>query len=409
MNESVKFYENYFTKALNNIRQEGRYRVFGDFARIAGDFPNAWDVQNNKKITLWCSNDYLGMGEHEVTKNAVINAINKYGVGAGGTRNISGNSEAIILLEKELADLHQKDAALMFTSGYVSNSATISTLGKLIPDLVIFSDEANHASIIEGIRFSGCAKHIFKHNDLNHLEELLKIYPKDKPKIIIFESVYSMSGNISPIHLICDVADKYNAMTYIDEVHAVGMYGKRGGGITELVGASDRLTIIEGTLGKAFGVVGGYIAGSANLIDAIRSFASGFIFTTALPPLICEAARSTIQYLKENNYERQALHARVSDVKQAMRKAEIMFRSGYSHIIPIMINDPEICKKARDMMLAKHNIFVQAINYPTVPKGAERLRITPTQHHTEEMVVHLINSLQDVFMELNIKQDKKAA
>jgi 5-aminolevulinate synthase len=395
-------YNSYFTDALNRIKQEGRYRYFGEFTRQKGFFPLVYDNKNHKYVTLWCSNDYLGMGEHPKVLASITEAINIMGAGAGGTRNISGTSHAIVELEGTIADLHNKEAALTFTSGYISNSASLSTLGKIIPGLVIFSDEDNHASIIDGIRQSGCTKYVFAHNDVEDLERALSSVDINTPKLIVFESLYSMSGTIAPINQICDLADKYNAMTYVDEVHAVGIYGSRGGGISDLHNLQDRLTIIEGTLAKGFGIIGGYIAGSAELVDAIRSYAPGFIFTTALPPALAAGAVTSIKHLMKSNVERHTLSQRAMQVKKALTKAGIRFAATETHIIPIIIGDPYLTKQASDILIKEYDIFVQAINYPTVPKGEERLRITPTPLHSEEMIDKLVEGLTEVFQRLNI-------
>lgn len=396
-------YTKVFTAAIDKIKQEGRYRNFGEFSRIADKFPLVYDNINKKEITFWCSNDYLGMGSNDELVKVGIEAIQKYGIGAGGTRNISGNTSSIVALENTIASLHQKDNALVFTSGYISNAATISTLGKIFPDLVIFSDEYNHASIIDGIKQSGKTKHIFRHNNLDDLENLLKNTDYATPKIIIFESLYSMHGDIAPVSKICDLAEKYNAMTYIDEVHAVGIYGPNGGGISEMMGEQNRLTIIEGTFAKAFGVIGGYIAADKSIIDAVRCYAPGFIFTTALPPVITETAKASIEYLIKNDKKRQEIAYRANQVKLALKRAKIKYIPTDTHIIPVIIGDPFLSKSASEILLKDFNIFVQNINYPTVPRGSERLRITPTPLHTEEMINHLIYAMQEVFARLNIK------
>ncbi|MBN8828411.1 MAG: 5-aminolevulinate synthase [Sphingobacteriia bacterium] len=397
-------YDNYFKEAIEKVKQEGRYRNFLNISRINGRFPLAINKKNNKEITLWCSNDYLGMGQHSDVINAMMHTTEAMGTGAGGTRNISGTNSPIVDLEYEIASLHNKQSALVFTSGYVSNDATISTLSKIIPDLVIFSDQDNHASIIEGIRRSGAEKYVFKHNNVEHLEQLLKSVDIEKPKLIIFESLYSMTGDIVPLEKICNLADKYRAMTYMDEVHAVGMYGKHGGGIGEHLNLMNRVTIIQGTLGKAFGVMGGYIAANSNIIDAIRSYASGFIFTTALPPSLAAAALASIRYLKNSNKERELLHLTVNKVKSLLKKQNINIIENESHIIPIMIGNPVLCKEASTILLEEFNIFVQHINYPTVPKGTERLRITPTPFHTDQMIEQLMEGIIEVFTRLHIEK-----
>lgn len=392
-------YSSFFKDKLETIKQEGRYRVFADIERKAGEFPKALyrDEMGEKEITIWCSNDYLGMGQHPRVILAMQQAARECGTGAGGTRNISGTTHYHVLLEQSLADLHGKEDALLFTSGYVSNEATLSTIGKLIPGMIMFSDEKNHASMIEGIRRSGSEKHIFKHNDLEHLEQLLSSVPNDAPKMIVFESVYSMDGDIAPIKEICDLADKYNAMTYIDEVHAVGMYGPRGGGVAEERGLMDRIDIIEGTLGKAYGVMGGYITASAEIVDCIRSVASGFIFTTAHSPALLAACLASVEHLKDSQIERAQHQARAKKLKQMMRDANLPLIEGESHIVPLMVGDATICKHITDTLLNDYNIYVQPINYPTVPVGTERLRFTPSPHHSDADMAYLIQSLQAVW------------
>lgn len=397
-------YTEVFSKAITNIKNEKRYREFINIARISGEFPYAINEETKEKIIIWCSNDYLGMGQHFMVCDAMKNAISAMGAGSGGTRNISGNNKEIVQLELEIADLHQKESALSFVCGYVANMASISTIMALMPGAIAFSDQDNHSSIIEGIKNSRCQKHIFRHNDLGHLEELLKQTPYEQYKMIIFESVYSMDGDIAPIVEICALAKKYNALTYIDEVHAVGMYGTRGGGISETLGLTQELDIIQGTLAKAYGVIGGYIAASAEIIDVVRSYASGFIFTTSLPPVVAAAARSSISYLKTSNKEREGQQENVQKLKQLLHAANINFIDNPTHIIPVIIGDPELCKLASQILLKKYKIFIQYINYPTVPKGTERLRITPSPNHTEEMMLELVNALKSVFLELNIQQ-----
>ncbi|MBN9543125.1 MAG: 5-aminolevulinate synthase [Alphaproteobacteria bacterium] len=402
-------YDQFFKEAVDKIKAEGRYRSFLNLSREVGNFPFATNHNTNQKIILWCSNDYLGMGQHKDVIEAMVKTTKEMGTGSGGTRNISGNNSAIVELEAELASLHHKERALVFTSGYVSNDATISTLAKILPDLVIFSDSDNHASIIEGIRRSGLEKVIFKHNDMADLEEKISKYDINRPKIIIFESVYSMSGDIVPLKEICDIADKYRALTYIDEVHAVGMYGKNGGGIGDQMNMMERITIIQATLGKAFGAMGGYIASSNNIVDAIRSYATGFIFTTSLPPSLAKAATSSIKHLKVSTKEREMLHEQVNKAKEALTRNGIKFVDAKSHIIPIIIGDPNKCRQASQLLLEKHNIFVQHINYPTVPRGKERLRITPTPSHTDSMINQMAESIASVFAELGIVQAEQAA
>ncbi len=397
-------YQPFFDSALSRLRSERRYRVFTDVERIAGEFPKAiWhSPAGAREIVVWCSNDYLGMGQHPAVMTAMREATDRYGTGAGGTRNISGNSHAIVTLEKELADLHGKDAALVFTSGYISNQTGISTIARLIPNCLILSDALNHNSMIEGVRQSGCDKVIFRHNDLTHLEELLRA-AGDRPKLIIFESVYSMDGDVSPIHGICDLAEKYGAMTYLDEVHAVGMYGPRGGGIADREGAMHRVDVIEGTLGKAFGVMGGYIAADGVIADAVRSFAPGFIFTTSLPPSIAAAATASVRHLKASAVEREGQQRQVTKTKQALAQAGLPLLDTPTHVIPVMICDAEACKAASDRLLDKHNIYIQPINYPTVPKGAERLRLAPSPLHSDAQIADLVKALVEVWEALGLK------
>lgn len=393
-----------FEAHIQALKQEGRYRTFANLERIAGRFPKAlWRKSPEAKpelVTIWCSNDYLGMGQHPKVLSAMHEAIDQFGSGAGGTRNISGTTHAHVLLERELAALHGKAAALLFTSGYVSNHATLSTLGKIIPNLMIFSDECNHNSMIEGIRHSGCERQVFRHNNVAHLRELLSAAPINRPKLIAFESVYSMDGDISPIDEICDAADDFGAMTYLDEVHAVGMYGATGGGISEATGNSHRLTIIEGTLGKAIGMVGGYITGSAALVDAVRSSAPGFIFTTSLPPVICAGALASIRHIRSSETERQGQRTRVAEVKAALKAAGLPILSNRSHIVPLMVGDPVRCRTMSELLMEQHHIYVQPINYPTVPRGTERLRLTPSPLHTSEDVAALVEALSAVWQEL---------
>lgn len=400
---SMKF-AGHFEDALDQLRREKRYRTFADLERLVGRFPTArhHSDQGIKEVTVWCSNDYLGMGQSPIVLDALTGTAKSTGAGAGGTRNISGTSHPLVTLEQELADLHGKEAALVFTSGFVSNDATLSTLGKLLPDCIMLSDEMNHASMIEGIRRSGCTKKIFRHNDVQHLEAILSQLPCEVPKVIAFESVYSMDGDVAPIEAICDLADKYNALTYIDEVHAVGMYGPRGGGITDQLGLTDRLDIIEGTLAKAFGSLGGYIAASRDVVDAIRSFAPGFIFTTALPPAIAAAATASIRHLKTSSAEREGQQAQVAETKAALDEAGLPVMASDTHIVPVLVGDPHLCKAAADRLLEVHDIYIQPINYPTVPRGTERLRITPTPLHSGAHIDHLRDALVETWAALDI-------
>lgn len=397
-------YRSYFVDALARVRDEHRYRVFADIERLAGRFPRAiWhSASGPREIVIWCSNDYLGMGQHPKIVGAMIEAVTRMGTGAGGTRNISGTNHPLVQLEHELADLHRKQAALVFTSGYVSNEAGICTIGKLLPDCLILSDALNHNSMIAGIQQSGCEKRIFRHNDVGHLESLLQAAGA-RPKLILFESLYSMDGDVAPINRICDLAERYGAMTYCDEVHAVGMYGRRGAGIAERDGAMARIDVIEGTLAKAFGCLGGYIAADASVIDAVRSYAPGFIFTTALPPAICAASAAAVRHLKNSNWERERHQDRAGRTKAVLAAAGLPVMPSESHIVPVLIGCPERCKAASDLLLADHGIYIQPINYPTVPKGTERLRITPTPFHDDTLIDALAEALVDVWRKLDLQ------
>jgi len=393
-------YQSAFQDAVRRVKAEGRYRVFADLLRRKGDFPVArWRSEDGRvrDVTVWCSNDYLGMGQLPCVGESMKKAIDDVGSGAGGTRNISGTTHYHVELERSLADLHQKDAALLFTSGYIANEATLATLGKILPGLIMFSDELNHASMIEGVKGARCEKRIWRHNDIAHLEELLAAAPKGAPKVIAFESVYSMDGDIGPLEAVCDLADKYGALTYLDEVHAVGLYGLRGAGIAERDGLMDRIDIIEGTLGKAFGVMGGYIAADGAIVDAIRSLAPGFIFTTALPPALAAGARASVEYLKAAHHLREQHQERAASLKVKLAEAGFPVMPSETHIVPVKVGDPVLCKRISDMLLDEHGIYVQPINYPTVPRGTERLRLTPTPLHTNAMFDQLAEALEDVW------------
>ena len=400
-------YARVFSQAIDRLHAEGRYRVFIDILRNKGAFPNARCFAGHngpKPITVWCSNDYLAMGQHPAVIAAMEEALHDVGAGSGGTRNIGGNTHYHVDLEGELADLHGKEAALLFTSGYVSNEATLSTLAKVLPGIVIFSDELNHASMIAGIRASGCDKRLFRHNDLAHLESLLAAADPSAPKLIAFESVYSMEGDIAPVAAICDLADRYNALTYCDEVHAVGMYGPRGGGITERDGVADRVTVIEGTLGKAFGVMGGYIAASRTIVDVIRSYAPGFIFTTSLSPVLVAGVLASVRHLKASTAERDAQQAAAATLKRLMNDAGLPVMPGDTHIVPLMVGDPVEAKRIADILLAEYGVYVQPINYPTVPRGTERLRFTPGPAHDEAMMRELVEALVEIWGRLELRQ-----
>src|ERR1700674_1325414 len=396
-------YDGFFGAALARLRDERRYRVFAELERIAGRFPRAvWhSPQGPREVVIWCSNDYLGMGQHPKVIGAMVETATRMGTGAGGTRNISGTNHPLVQLEHELADLHGKEAALVFSSGYVSNASGIATIARLLPNCLILSDAMNHNSMIEGVRRSGAEKAIFRHNDVEHLEMLLRAADPARAKLIVFESLYSMGGDVAPIHKICDLAEHYGAMTYVDEGHAGGMYGTRGAGIAARDGAMHRIDVIEGTLAKAFGCLGGYIAGSANLVDAVRSYAPGFIFTTALPPAICAAALAAIRHLKTSQWERERHQERAARVKAILAGAGLPVLLSDSHIVPLMVGDPEKCKAASDLLLRDHGMYIQPINYPTVAKGTERLRITPTPCHNDRVVDALAQALIDVWERLD--------
>ena len=400
-------YSRIFAQAIDRLHVEGRYRVFIDILRNKGAFPNARCFAGHngpKPITVWCSNDYLAMGQHPTVIAAMEEALHDVGAGSGGTRNIGGNTHYHVDLEAELADLHGKEAALLFTSGYVSNEATLATLAKILPGCIIFSDELNHASMIAGIRNSGCERHVFRHNDVAHLEELLASVDPAAPKLIAFESVYSMDGDIAPIAEICDLADTYSALTYLDEVHAVGMYGSRGGGISERDGVADRLTIIEGTLGKAFGVMGGYITADQTIVDVIRSYAPGFIFTTSLSPVLVAGALASVRHLKASCVERDGQHAAAAMLKALFAEAGLPVMGSTTHIVPLMVGDPIKAKKISDVLLAEYGVYVQPINYPTVPRGTERLRFTPGPAHDEAMMRDLTSALVEIWSRLELRK-----
>jgi len=403
-------YNAFFVSALDKLHEERRYHVFADLERIAGRFPHAlWhSPQGRREVVIWCSNDYLGMAQHPKVVGAMVEAAARMGTGAGGTRNIAGTTHPLVELERELADLHGKPAALVFTSGYVSNQTGIPTIAKLLPNCLLLSDAFNHNSMIEGVRQSGCEKQIWRHSDVGHLEERLKAADPKRPKLIVFESLYSMDGDVAPLHAICDLAQRYGAMTYVDEVHAVGMYGPRRGGIADRDNAMQRIDVIEGTLAKAFGCFGGYIAGSEIVVDAVRSYAPGFIFTTALPPAICAASTAAIRHLKTSNWERERHQDRTARVKAVLNAAGLPVMPSTTHIVPVLIGDAEKCKATSDMLLAEYGIYIQPINYPTVPRGMERLRITPSPYHDDELIDRLAEALVDVWDRLKLPARKQA-
>lgn len=393
-------YENHFQSCIDGIKAEGRYRYFATLERIRGRFPQA--ILHNadgssREITIWCSNDYLGMGQHPKVLAAAHEALDLMGAGAGGTRNISGTTRYHVELEESVADLHLKEAGLVFSSGYVANEGTLSTLCRLLPDCVVFSDALNHASMIHGIKGGNCEKHVFRHNDLEHLESLLKSVDIKRPKIIAFESVYSMEGDVGPIAAIADLAEKYNAMTYLDEVHAVGLYGPRGGGKAEEAGVMDRIDLIEGTFGKGYGVMGGFVTGRRAIIDAVRSFASGFIFTTSLPPSVLAAAKASVEHLKTSQIEREKLRRNTKQLKEALIRADLPFLQGDSHIVPLIVGEPNCCREVTDMLLREYDIYVQPINYPTVPRGTERMRMTATAAHSSADIEKMVGALNHMW------------
>jgi 5-aminolevulinate synthase len=395
-------YDACFSQAVGRLKSEGRYRVFNDLERRSGDFPTAYSHNLGSDVVIWCANDYLGMGQHPCVHKAMKEAIDHMGAGAGGTRNISGTHHSVVQLEQTLAELHNKEAALAFTSGYIANEASLSTLASMLPGCIVFSDECNHASMIHGIRHSKAEKHVFRHNNLTHLRSLLEQADPERPKLIAFESVYSMDGDIGHIKEICDLAEEFNALTYLDEVHAVGLYGERGGGIAERDGLMDRVDIIQGTLGKAFGVMGGYIAANHMIIDMIRSYAPGFIFTTSLPPALAAGAYASIRHLMNSTTEREAHQAIANRLKDKLADKHIPYLHTKTHIVPVMIGDPVSCKAASDMLLNEYAIYVQPINFPTVPRGTERLRLTPTPLHSEQQLEDLVKALDTIFTRLSL-------
>ncbi len=399
-------YKKFFSNSINNLKKSGEYRIFRDISRVAGSFPNAKfnDLIKKENVVVWCSNDYLGMGQHPFVFEAIERTMKEVGAGSGGTRNISGTNYYHIALENEISQIHQKESSLLFTSGYVANDTSLSIIGSKLKDCVIFSDERNHASIINGIRNSKAEKFIFKHNDIKHLESLLKTVNVDRPKIIVFESVYSMDGDFTPIKSFIKLAEKYNALTYLDEVHGVGLYGPNGGGVADEQKVMQDIDIINGTLAKAFGLLGGYISSSKNIVDFVRSYSPGFIFTTSIPPAIAAGAIASIRYVKDNQQLRNKLKEKCLLIKEKLLAANIPFLKTKSHIIPIIIGDSKLCKKAADELLEKHKVYLQPINYPTVPRGKERLRITPSPLHTDKMIDDLINALKFVWKKLKLEK-----